>query len=327
MKTLLLTFFWLGCLYQAIAQPSQTPCVVTNSYSLSYLSGTGTNCSFRFQPTVTIDQRGGSVKLAEYTFTIGATVVQVCYSGTPAASVPCSGSYQDLPSGANLLFPAVTITLPCSSGSLSLRGSTATSGNSTCTGPTQLFNGPLPVELLSFYGISKPEGILLNWATQWETKNEGFDIEKSLNANSFERVGFVKGQQTTTQLSTYEFLDATVRDGETYYYRLKQKDVGGAFAYSRIIAVRHALGQEMPAKVFPNANAGGTFMLSMLDAQSATLQLYSEAGLEIPVTVTKTGDPNSVSVSAVGSIAKGIYLLKVSKAGGSQPIALKVLVQ
>ncbi|GAB2533261.1 hypothetical protein GCM10027085_25170 [Spirosoma aerophilum] len=216
--------------------------------------------------------------------------------------------------------------MPCGNGSVTLTGSTSGQGTSTCT-TQSVFSGPLPVKLLSFTGESRQEGIKLSWATEWESHNDGFDIQKSTNAQSFEAVGSVKGNATTDKLSTYEFVDKDVLAGQLYYYRLKQKDVDGAADYSRIIAVRHTLGTEMPAKVFPNANSGGSFMLSMLGAQSASINLYNQAGLEIPVLVSKTGDANLVSVSARNSLPSGIYILKALSADKAVQQSLKVIVQ
>ncbi len=267
------------------------------------------------------------MKLARYTFTVGATTVTVCYSGNPVAIVNCNGPFTDLPGGTNQVFPTATVVLPCTNnGTLVLTGSTSTQGTSTCATQT-IFNGPLPVKLLSFSGASKTNGILLNWATEWESQNEGFDVQKSTNAASFEGVGFVKGHATTNELSTYEFVDQDVQANQTYYYRLKQKDVSGAVDYSKIIAVKHTLGQEITANVFPNANNGGSFMVSMKEAQSATIKLFNEAGIEIPVSISKTGDPDLVSVSSRNSLSKGVYLLQLINPNNVVQKSLKVVVQ
>lgn len=320
----LLLLFALLFVQQSFAQ--NTECIVTTSYTFAYQSTSNGNCTFLFTPTVTVNQSGASVKLARYTFEAGGQTVTVCYSGMPVAITNCDGPFTALPGGAGQVLPTATVVLPCGSGNLVLTGSTSTQGISTCTNQV-IFDGPLPVKLISFTGASKADGVHLNWATEWESQNEGFDVQKSANASSFEGIGSVKGHATTNELSTYAFVDQDVRAGQTYYYRLKQKDVSGAFAYSKILAVRHTLGQDAPAKVFPNANTGGSFMLSMPEAQSATISLYTTAGVEIPVSVTKTGDPNLVSVSAKSSLSKGIYLLKAISADGAAKQALNVLVQ
>ncbi|GAB3770204.1 hypothetical protein GCM10028818_07610 [Spirosoma horti] len=321
----LLLFFALSVCMESLAQP--TDCAFTTSYTLTYQSTDGAgHCTFLFKPTVTIIQSGASVKLVRYTFTVGATSVTVCYANNPVAIVNCSGSFNAMPGGVNQVFPVATVVLPCGSGNLVMTGSTSAQGASTCTSQ-QIFSGPLPVKLVSFYGTTKPNGINLNWVTEWESTNAGFDVQKSTNAKSFEGIGAVKGNATTSQTSTYDFTDQDVQPRQTYYYRLKQNDVDGTFTYSRIVAVRYIADQDIPVNVYPNATTGGSFMLSMLGAQSATVHLYSQAGVELPITITKTGDPNVVSVVAQSPLAKGIYLLKLSSADNLDHKSLKVVVQ
>ncbi|WP_460954366.1 T9SS type A sorting domain-containing protein [Spirosoma litoris] len=318
--------FLLSTIGKSIAQ--QDPCATTTSYSLTYQSTNGSgSCTFLFTPTVTINQMGSSVKLVQYTFTIESTTVQVCYSGNPLAIVNCNGSFSALPEGANQVFPTATVVLPCTgNGTIVLRGSTSTQGASTCTTQT-IKSGPLPVKLVSFNGSSTPAGVVLNWATEWESLNEGYEIQKSATAQSFENIGFVQGQGSTHKVSGYEFIDANVEPGTIYYYRLKQKDVGGIIEYSPIISVLYRTDQEMPIKVYPNGNTGGRFMLSMSDAQSATIRLFTEAGIEVPINVSKTTDPNQVSVAAKATLSSGVYFLKVNGISDPQQQVIRVIVQ
>lgn len=92
------------------------------------------------------------------------------------------------------------------------------------------YNATVPVELVSF---EFNRGVL-NWTTASETNNFGFEVQRSLlEAKGFYKVGFVNGHGTTTLPQTYEFKD-TVSEG-TYFYRLKQIDTDGSFAFSPII--------------------------------------------------------------------------------------------
>lgn len=322
MKKLLFSFL-LYCPFHAYAQLSS--CMTTTSYTLVYQSNDGAgNCTFSFSPTLQVTST--TAKLAEYTFTSGATSLRVCYSGNPVAIVNCaSGSFTNMPPGFPSM-PTATVTIPCSAVTITLRGTTQANGTGSCRNQS-VYSGPLPVSLLSFYGTSNPAGVVLNWATEWEKDNESFSVQKSLNAKSFESIGNVKGKLTTNQVSSYEFTDTDVVPNQVYYYRLKQNDVTGHEDYSRIISVRHQPGQEALPKIFPNSNIGGSFSLSAPNAESAVLKLYNEAGIEIPIHVNKTGDANLVSVSAKTQIQAGIYILKIFNTNGLEQNALKVLVQ
>lgn len=105
----------------------------------------------------------------------------------------------------------------------------------------------LPVRLVSFEGKSESNQTKLAWKTSSETNNKGFEIERSADARSFQKIGFVDGNGDTKETNTYHFTDLNplVRG----YYRLKQLDYDGKFEYSKIIEIK---GDGAIVKVYPN---------------------------------------------------------------------------
>jgi len=51
----------------------------------------------------------------------------------------------------------------------------------------------IPVELTSFTASTSNNQIVLNWTTASELNNEGFEIQHSLDNETFTRIGFVPG--------------------------------------------------------------------------------------------------------------------------------------
>ena len=94
----------------------------------------------------------------------------------------------------------------------------------------------LPVELLSFSGKATPSAIQLNWETSTELNNEKFEIERSTDGRTFQMIGEERGQGTTQQTQSYQFMDQAPVTGLNYY-RLKQMDYDGQFAYSPVTAI------------------------------------------------------------------------------------------
>ncbi|WP_367392358.1 T9SS type A sorting domain-containing protein [Lewinella sp. LCG006] len=93
-----------------------------------------------------------------------------------------------------------------------------------------------PVELLSFTGKATPSAVQLNWETSTELNNEKFVVERSNDGRTFQMIGEELGQGTTQQTVSYEFMDKAPVVGINYY-RLKQMDYDGQFAYSPVTAI------------------------------------------------------------------------------------------
>lgn len=91
----------------------------------------------------------------------------------------------------------------------------------------------LPVDYLYFKAEEQAEHIHLSWATSLENNNKGFYIERNTNAKDFEPIGWVAAQGSHYN---YLFVDDEVKGLSNIYYRLRQEDFDGSFAYS---AIRH----------------------------------------------------------------------------------------
>jgi hypothetical protein len=92
----------------------------------------------------------------------------------------------------------------------------------------------LPVELNSFTGHLENNSIMLEWSTQTELNNSGFEIERKSGNNQFTKIGFVPGFGTSIEQQNYYFSDVNLNPGK-YSYRLKQIDHSGNYKYSDII--------------------------------------------------------------------------------------------
>lgn len=87
----------------------------------------------------------------------------------------------------------------------------------------------------------------LAWATASEKNSAAFDVERSLDGFGFERLGTVTATGSSNTLRTYGFVDAKLPGAARLYYRLKQVDGDGTFAYSPVRTVAR------PAKAGPLA--------------------------------------------------------------------------
>jgi len=110
---------------------------------------------------------------------------------------------------------------------------------------------PLPVTLTSFGAAPQGTGVAVDWATASEQRNAGFEVQRSADGASFTTLATVAGMGTTQNAHIYSYFDAAPLR-TTAYYRLKQLDTDGPFAYSPVVAVQAAAASTAPLSIYPN---------------------------------------------------------------------------
>lgn len=93
--------------------------------------------------------------------------------------------------------------------------------------------GVLPVTFLDFYVEVLNGNANVFWSTSEELNNDFFSVQRSLNGQVWETIGYVPGAGTTNQTQLYQFTDQSPIPG-TSYYRIKQHDFGGASSYTEL---------------------------------------------------------------------------------------------
>lgn len=111
------------------------------------------------------------------------------------------------------------------------------------------FSAPLPVTLISFEAVKEGLTSLLTWTTSMEMNSDRFEIERSRDAKTWNKLEDVAAAINSNVKMRYDFTDETPESG-TNYYRLKMIDLDGTFAYSRIRSVNFP--EFAWAKLFPN---------------------------------------------------------------------------
>ncbi|WP_051359658.1 T9SS type A sorting domain-containing protein [Adhaeribacter aquaticus] len=173
---------------------------------------------------------------------------------------------------------------------------------------------PLPVTLISFTGAYQNQAVALKWVTASEENNSHFEVERSADGENFTAVGKVAGKGTTNQVQTYTFTDRAVQ-AQTYYYRLKQEDIDGKTAYSKIIAVKAGKGSSY-AKFYPNPTSSSlTIDLASYAPGTYAVRVASLTGTIIRNQPMKGGEITTIDVQ---NLPNGTYLLMVESHAGNQ---------
>ena len=176
----------------------------------------------------------------------------------------------------------------------------------------------VPVELTSFTANLLDSRVVLNWSTATEINNSGFQVERSINNESYEQVAFVPGFGTTTEPKNYSYSDNSVTNG-IYYYRLKQIDFDGSFTYSEVVEINIGLPTEFNlSQNYPNPfNPSTTINFSVPKSEFVTLKLYDVLGNEIETLVNDQKPAGNYEVAFNASnLPSGVYYYQL-KAGNS----------
>ncbi|MEO9478113.1 MAG: T9SS type A sorting domain-containing protein [Cyclobacteriaceae bacterium] len=167
------------------------------------------------------------------------------------------------------------------------------------------FQNPLPVDLIKFIAEASDGIVQLKWVTASELNNVGFEIQKSLDGDIFEEIGFVDGHGTTTDVQTYTFADHDMTDA---YYRLKQIDYDGKFEYSPIRYARHDKRLIQKLEIYPNPTSGPIQIKGAL----TNYALFDEMGrllLENQNTTTPVAQ-TEISEYLISNDERGTFFMK-----------------
>jgi len=183
-------------------------------------------------------------------------------------------------------------------------------GSATGQGVYEYTFSVVPVEFVSFSASVFGNDVNLSWVTASETNNFGFEVERTDAGNSvWNKVGFVFGNGTSTELNYYSFTDQSVPVGQ-YLYRLKQIDLDGSFDYSDqvevdiISATNYVLMQNYPNPFNPSTRIS----FSIPQSGFASVKVYDVLGNEVATIIDKELSAGSYEIQFNASgLTSGVY--------------------
>ena len=184
--------------------------------------------------------------------------------------------------------------------------------------PPTVNDTPLPVELVSFSAQVDGEVINLQWRTETEVNNYGFDIERTVNpiANQKEwtTIGFIEGYGNSNSPKDYSFVDGDLSGANIIYYRLKQIDNDGTYEYSHEVEVnfispdKYSLGQNYPNPFNPSTK----IHYKIAQSEFVNLSVYNVLGKEVAILVNEIHSPGTYSVVfSADYLPGGVYFYKL----------------
>jgi hypothetical protein len=176
-------------------------------------------------------------------------------------------------------------------------------------------NDAVPVELSSFTASLSNQMVKLEWQTQTETDNYGFDIERRWRNEDWQKIGFVAGNGTTIISKRYTFEDDLgARSNKVVYYRLKQIDTNGTFEYSPEFLLTLNLPENFNlAQNYPNPfNPSTRIEYSLAESGFVSLKVFDVLGREVRTLVNRAQEQGVYSVIFdAGELATGVYYYRI----------------
>ena len=200
---------------------------------------------------------------------------------------------------------------------------TAATGSVTTSTPYTIFSpftfasplglNALPVELVYFRGKMLPKGVVLEWQTASELNNDFFEVEVSSDGENYIIIAKIEGQGTSTAINNYEHTDRYPSSGLNYY-RLKQTDFNGDFAFSKVISVMNDSPARLSFSAYPQPAVSHLTLQIMAidDTSEMIISIYNLDGMVIK---GFNLDPKTKQLSVdISEFMNGLYLVRLAQA-------------
>lgn len=293
------------------------PVGITGSYNPAVITNTGTadNFGVRVQPQVFAAYTGEAGTGAYTNNAVAATwfITEANAGGSNADITLQWNAAQELPG-----FNRSSSQFGHYTGSWQLSSAGAASGTDpytfSGTGITSFSpfgilnnNAVLPLRFISFSAQQcSSNTACLSWKTANEFNVSHFVIERSIDGRIFTAI--TDKQAGNLAANTYTSTDdiSLLLSKAAVYYRLKQVDNNGKFAYSNTSVV--TLSQHLPVSIYPVPASDKIYIMGYENAR--LLQLYDAQGKK----VTDMAASPDIDISR---LANGMYVMKVLLKTGS----------
>lgn len=194
------------------------------------------------------------------------------------------------------------------------------------------WDNPLPVELAFFKARQNGGNVDLQWKTEAEIENDGFEIERRVQGSDAE---LIKSYKFDNELRGKSFFGADYQTTDrpelegTYTYDLYQQDRNGirTKVSSKTVDYKHSYeGVSLAVEIYPNPASSFTRAMFTLDRdQYITVLMYDAAGKQVAVAFEGQlgSGPHEVSLP-ISQLAGGAYTVTVLSGEGrvSAPVLI-----
>lgn len=240
---------------------------------------------------------------------VGSESVEPCSGGTFAFGAGEASEFDNSWYNGPIIFNSVQEAINSINDHTNWIGENGNTGAGENAATNMINNLVLPVELKKFEGKVQDEGNLLTWETSTEVNNSGFEIEFSADGRTFEKVGFVEGNENSTSEKSYTFLHRPYNETSSYY-RLKQLDINGNFEYSHVILLARDLDNNI--SFYPNP-VQDIVQISLESKSSKTtgFTVFNGVGAVVKEGTWELRNGENVNSLDLSELNDGVYFIKI----------------
>lgn len=183
----------------------------------------------------------------------------------------------------------------------------------TSTPPYNSSTAPvIPIELIYFSATQLGNQTKLNWQTATELNNAYYEIERSSEGKTFEKIGEISGYGNSNVTRTYSFVDEKPNT-DVNYYRLRQVDFDGKASVSKIVSVN--FGKNTTVKVYPNIAKDQINV--ELNSENGATDLFVVNQLGQVVKSQKLQNTEGVRTLNISDLPNGFYFINIVSKNGN----------
>ena len=184
----------------------------------------------------------------------------------------------------------------------------------------------LNTDILSFRGRNENNQAVLYWNTSKETTPVTYEIQKSKNGSSFEKIGEMEGfKDPNAENNAYRFADPELLDNTISYYRIKAiKTQDNKFKYSKVIQlIGDKAGLQIESLINPFSSQV-KFDLISGEEGLVQVQIFDQYQHKLKsASYNLVQGKNKITISNTDNLPAGFYILKV--VSGTNIITRKII--
>lgn len=151
------------------------------------------------------------------------------------------------------------------------------------------------------------------WTTTSEYNSSHFDVYRSTYGVNFQNVGKVNAAGNTQSIRNYEFMDdISALVGGKVYYKLKQVDFNGSFAWTQTVDIT-IKGSSLGLSISPNpASSALEIHANGLHEGDYAVKIYDMRGKLVQTETLQVTEYSGTKRLNVGTLPVGIYHIQIN---------------